>query len=348
MCLRGFALISRRKSTPGEYQLASIQEWTTARKVAAALGFDRARTLAEQKIHDLQVARAILASSEPRVQADVLSIENIQHPISGMQANMIVVKDISLAPPHVPGSIPQVAVGLSTLNVDCSAHARVRTEVSVTNESSFRVAISSWADSTVYAAGVNWLAVPQATGIQTGCAELFLPIHSGRLRDKSSDPVQLAHIRFTRAYSGPPKIVCWLTGLDIDPANTYRLRTWATDVTPGGFTLCAQTWMHSLLHGVGACWLAIPQDAPGVFVGEYRATMDVRSGYVEFPLGMFNVTPKAVVGLTKIDFRSKINLRARAVVKNVTTEGFTWEVQTWDDSHMYAAEITVVVVETAA
>lgn len=255
-------------------------------------------------------------------------------------------KTIALGPSHVMFAPPKIAFGLSMLDVGgggVRARAQIVQDTGTAHEA-FTATISAWADTTLSSGAIDWLEVPTELGLQTGSATLYPPGGSPTLRDDAGKPVELAHVRFERPYKRPPTVVCWLTGLDMGKTRDFRVHTYADSVDGGGFTLCAVTWMDSLLYGTGATWIAIPQDAPGVFVGNYSANMGNRTGHVAFPRA-FRRAPKVVIGINLLNFKQGRNLRVKAFARDVTTHGFVWEVQTWADSHMHQTDITVIAIE---
>lgn len=255
---------------------------------------------------------------------------------------------IALEPPHAAGAAPKIAIGICSVDIDSLSHnVRLKTSVAQdldTAHKAFIATIWSGGPKLPHSAAVAWIDVPTERGLRTGSAALYPPGGSGILRDSTDKPVELAQVRFERPYERPPNVVCWLTGIDTCKSRNCRVRTFAKDVDGGGFTLCAATWNDTHLYGAGATWIAIPQDAPGIFVGTYSANMDRRFGRVAFPRA-FHGTPKVVIGLNLLDSRQGRKLRFSAFARDVTPHDFVWEVQTWGDSHIYSAEITVIAIE---
>lgn len=282
--------------------------------------------------------------SHPPVRAGVYSTLDIR-PSSTSATETT--KTITLEPPHVNGTTPSIAIGLCALDMDGASNLiRLKTNLTQdphTAHKEFAATISTWRTTKLYSAAVSWIDVPAMRGLQSGAGEAYPS--SETLRDSTTDPVQLASVRFALPYVRPPRVVCWLTGLNLCESRNWRVRTFATDVDNAGFTLCAATWNDTHLYVVAATWIAIPQDAPGIFVGTYSANMHTRSGRVVFPRA-FRGVPKVVVGLSLLDFENKRNLRVKAFARDITSHEFVWEVQTWHDSHMYQADITIIAIES--
>jgi hypothetical protein len=62
---------------------------------------------------------------------------------------------------------------------------------------------------------------------------------------------------FERPFSAPPVVQLGVVGLDASKDHNLRLRVRAEDITPSGFTLVVETWLHSQLWNVDVSWLAI-------------------------------------------------------------------------------------------
>ncbi len=64
-------------------------------------------------------------------------------------------------------------------------------------------------------------------------------------------------VLFERSFSHPPVVQVGLVGIDASKEDNLRLRLRAEDITPGGFTLLAETWLNTKLWSVEVSWLAI-------------------------------------------------------------------------------------------
>ncbi|TKA68258.1 hypothetical protein B0A49_08020 [Cryomyces minteri] len=101
-----------------------------------------------------------------------------------------------------------------------------------------------------------------------------------------------------------------------------------------------------VLNGAAMCWIAFPRNKACVASGSF-STSDVRSwsnprpknsARVAFPKGAFTKPPTVLVALNSLDMAGNSDLRIKASVDEVTSEGFRWHLDTWDDSTLYAAE----------
>lgn len=65
------------------------------------------------------------------------------------------------------------------------------------------------------------------------------------------------HVSFSRPFSAPPVVHVGIVGLDVSKDDNLRVRVRAVDITGTGFTLEAETWLHTRIWSVEVSWLAI-------------------------------------------------------------------------------------------
>ena len=171
----------------------------------------------------------------------------------------------------------------------------------------------------------------------------------GQGKGKTNRPPQETsqQIRFPRAFTREPEVVCWLNRLDMASGEdrNWRIRAYASDVTSKGFTAHVDTWADSVMNGAGCCWIAFPQGkarvANGSFsTGDVRSWSDPRpknSATVRFKEGTFGQPPTVLVAINMLDMAGNADLRVGVDVDQVTKDGFRWHLDTWEDSTMYAA-----------
>jgi len=145
----------------------------------------------------------------------------------------------------------------------------------------------------------------------------------------------------------PPAVVCWLNRLDLENGGerNWRINAYATDISSDAATFHIDTWGDSILNGAAMCWITFPRDKKKVDSGSF-STSDVRpwhearaknSKRVRFKEGWFRKPPTVLVALNMFDMAGNADLRVRVDVDDVDAEGFTWHLDTWDDSTLYAA-----------
>lgn len=64
-------------------------------------------------------------------------------------------------------------------------------------------------------------------------------------------------IDFERDFAAPPVVHVGISGLDVDGADTVRVRVRTRHIDRSGFTVVVSTWFDSQVHGVDVSWLAL-------------------------------------------------------------------------------------------
>ncbi|EOD47349.1 uncharacterized protein JDV02_000097 [Neofusicoccum parvum] len=237
--------------------------------------------------------------------------------------------------------VPQLPMGLTSLDIDQKANIRIRAFSSDATQEKFKVSLDSWADTVLYSASLTWLERSNSRFdyLQTGTynTQETRPWNSPQLTPSK-------RINFAKPFSSPPKVVTFLQSLDMDHSRNWRIRVYATDVDTNGFTVHADSWGDSILYSAGVTWLAYPADQPGVASGKFN-TQDVRpanqpraenSSTVNFDKA-FGKPPKVMMALDSLDYDNSKNLRLRLSQSQVTNTGITWHLQSWWDSVMYSS-----------
>ena len=236
---------------------------------------------------------------------------------------------------------PRLPLGLTLLDVDKNQNIRINASTSDITRESFNASLNAWADTTLYAASLTYIeAGPAFDYLQTGT---FNTQEVGAWQNHA--PQNSKRINFATAFQGqPPKIVCWLTSIDMDRNHNWRCRTYATDVDTAGFTVHIDTWADTIMYAASMTWIAYPADQPNVASGSF-STNDIRtwsypqhenSATVSFSKG-FNKVPKLAMALDGLDYDRSANLRVRLSTSAVTPTAMTWHLQSWADSTMYMA-----------
>lgn len=132
--------------------------------------------------------------------------------------------------------------------------------------------------------------------------------------------------------------------------KNWRIKSFASDITATGFTMHIETWNDSELFAATASWISYPSGKEDVCSGSF-STSDVRphnnprlntSGPVEFAEDMFSNTPRVVLGINSLDAGCKGGLRLELMGTDVTSEGMTWNLNSWKDTTMYSAGGTYI------
>jgi H-type lectin domain len=147
--------------------------------------------------------------------------------------------------------------------------------------------------------------------------------------------------RFPVTFERPPSVICWLNRLDLasDQDRNFRIRCYATNITPSHATFHISSWGDSILNGAAMCWIAFPEGKKHVDSGTI-ATSDVRqwfnprptnSARVAFREGAFQRKPTMLVALNMVDMAGNADLRVKVDIpeEEVDADGFTWHLDTW-------------------
>ncbi|EIN06658.1 hypothetical protein PUNSTDRAFT_115184 [Punctularia strigosozonata HHB-11173 SS5] len=239
-------------------------------------------------------------------------------------------------------SVPQLPVGLTSLDADKGANIRIRALTSEATTESFKASLQSWADTTLYSASMTYLEKSaRFSHIQTGVynTQETRPWNQPQL-------TQSKRIDFAVPFAAPPKVITWLQALDMGNKKNWRIKVYPSDIDARGFTIHVDSWADSILYSAGVTWLAYPADQPGVTSGSFN-TQDVRPwdeprddtwGVFPFsPATAFEKTPKVIMALDSLDYGAAKNLRVRLSTSSVTNSEMTWHLQSWADSIMYSA-----------
>lgn len=241
---------------------------------------------------------------------------------------------------------PSLALGLNWLDIGRSTNPRVKTYQQDTTTTKTDIHIDTWGDTTLYSAGVSWF----------HHAANDADFQSGSWSTTEDHPfeqpqtVTQKQIVFPRAYSAPPKVIVWLTQLDVRNNANFRVRALVSDITATGFKLNLDTWADSTLYRASASWIAHPAGKAGVVSGSF-STDDVRSwdkprlvtsGTTAFPASTFTKPPNVLVALTAIDVDKATNPRVKAVASAITKDGMTWNLDAWADTILYRAAASYI------
>jgi len=247
-------------------------------------------------------------------------------------------------PPHALG-FPQ---GLNWLDIDKSGNIRIKGFSDNVTDTTVKLHLDAWSDTTLYSAGSTWLEVAQNDrDFQHGTF--------ATTDDHPWDKPQALTsrvIKFAKPYAEPPKVVVWLNALDMDKTHNWRVKAFADNITKTEFTLHLDTWGDTVLYLASATWIAHPANRTNIASGAYNIT-DVRpwekpqvtnTGNASFGK-TFQKAPLLLVAFNGFDIDHKANLRLRALKSNLTTTGFTWNLDAWGDTVLYSAGASYLAVQ---
>ncbi|MBV8384617.1 MAG: hypothetical protein JOZ63_18685, partial [Planctomycetaceae bacterium] len=175
------------------------------------------------------------------------------------------------------------------------------------------------------------------TGRQEGAA--------WKLVQGSGDREFVKRVTFSRRFDTPPQVVVGSSLLDVDQSKVTRAEVSARNATPEGFDLVLRTWGDSIVHSLGANWLALEPGRVGLSAGSFGTGFQVGAAW-KLVQGMgereyvkhvtftrrFDTPPQVVVGSSLLDVDQSKNTRVEVTARNATPEGFDLVLRTWSDS----------------
>lgn len=248
---------------------------------------------------------------------------------------------------------PNLAAGFRSLDLSHEANVRANLVADKITTDSFRITLETWGDSTLHSASATWMEhkssakdcifgqfdTQETTPKGSATPKKMQSTHSHQENSKA--------IRFPSPFKEAPEIICWLNRIDMASGSdrNWRIRAYATAITPQGFTAHLDSWSDSILHGAAMCWVAFPKNKKHVASGSFN-TSDVRSwsnpkpknsALAKFKEGVFDKKPTVLVALNMLDMAGNADLRVEVDVDRVDKQGFRWRLDTWGDSTLYAA-----------
>lgn len=242
---------------------------------------------------------------------------------------------------------PNLAAGFRSLDLSHEASVRANLVADEISAESFRVTFETWGNSKLYSASATWIE-HKAKAKDCIFGQFDTLDISSKSKTKGPQKEHSMKVEFPRPFESECEVVCWLNRIDMESEDrNYRIRVYATNVTPRGFTAHIDTWSDSVLNGAAMCWIAFPKHKKYVQSGSF-STGDVRSWSNPRPKNSAKVkfeddrlkgdkAPTVLVALNMLDMAGNSDLRVKVDVDEITGEGFRWHLDTWDDSTLYSA-----------
>lgn len=222
-------------------------------------------------------------------------------------------------------------VGLSALHVPKDTNVRIRCSAENITKDSCTMNLSAWGDSFFNAGTCRWLQISaDDRDIQYGRAETA---HGGSLASTKSD------IYFPYAYPTTPKVVVWLSKIDMQHSRRWCIGTSTSNITKTGFTIHIDTWGGHLLGSAQAMWVAYPADRPGI-VGGSVSTSDMQQTENSHPgdkhirlnfdsKAGFSAAPRVFTAINMLDIGSSDGLAVEAQCAGTSTSETTMKLEIW-------------------
>lgn len=229
---------------------------------------------------------------------------------------------------------PAIPVALMWLDIGNNHNARVECTSKRITQTRFELDILTWSGTQLYEASCAWLELgPRHRDFQSGTfnTEEYRPWW------RNPEGNNTRQIIFSHPYEVAPKVVVWLSRIDLGSDNNWRIRAFATDITRTGFTLHIDTWGGSKLFTAGASWVSYRAGMEGVDSGTFAISTRSERSYATFRDGGFTSPPRVMVGLNSLDIKCDHNLRVALGTVSVDEEGMMWYMRTWGDTTLYSA-----------
>lgn len=237
--------------------------------------------------------------------------------------------------------VPGLVIGLTALDIGGDTIVRATAFASMIQRDRFEIHLDSWHDTKLYGAGCSWLQLEaDDKDFQYGSYNT--------IEDHPSSAEQMCNTRkivFKRPYASPPQVVVWLTAFALGSGSSWRITSFATDVTAVGFTIHIDTWADSKLYRAAASWIAYPPDRQGVASGNF-STLDLHSwaqpqsfnsAYEAFGNKIFQKPPRTFVALNSLDISHGQGMRLAVKVDNVSAAGMSWHLDSGSDTVLNSA-----------
>jgi hypothetical protein len=129
-------------------------------------------------------------------------------------------------------------------------------------------------------------------------------------------------------------VLVWLTGLDMSNAEPWRIRVYATCITPSSFQLNIEVLRTSVLYSAGVSWIAFNECArSGKLPASGEEGWKKRTSYSDLQVSCYlNGNPKTAILFNALEVRKAENLELRATIPSENCYGFSWEMTGDDDN----------------
>jgi hypothetical protein len=240
-----------------------------------------------------------------------------------------------------------IPIGISSLDIDRNNNIRIKAFASnITSErSKAAIHLDAWNDTILYSVGVTWLDIcKHDRDFQYGT------FSAGPL-SQSTDRAS-TYIMFEKPYASVPKIVVWLQELDIHKCGNWRVNAYAENVTTAGFTLNIITWANTILYKATASWIAHSSTRSNITSGQFNIT-DIRPwNKPQLQNGKsitfdkkFERPPRVLVALNNFDIANNGNLRIKVLMKDITAQGMSLNIDSWADTTLFTAGVSYLAIQ---
>lgn len=156
-------------------------------------------------------------------------------------------------------------------------------------------------------------------------------------------------VKFGRPYLAPPGLPVGLSSVHMSKLTNARIKSYASDIRDDRFEIHVDSWDNTLLFNASCTWLEIEADDPDFQFGSYSTlenqiaeeAQQQNSRQIVFSRP-YDAPPCVVVWLSGFEMQSNNYWRVKAYATDVTANGFTINVDTWDDTVLLSGMATWV------
>jgi hypothetical protein len=236
-------------------------------------------------------------------------------------------KKIEFHPPYAEP--PIVATVLTGFDIGFNTAVRIVCGYSEVHEQSMEANIQSWTTTFLNWAGMAWAEFEKNDpDFQTGS---FRSTDVRPWTDPRTEDTKV--IEFSKHYSSPPMVVCFINCIDIDIQSRVTIRVWADEITTTTFKAHIACDAGTTMSDGGLTWIAYPSNKIGVCSDTIK---DLQKGTVAYKFldGTFVKPPSILQGLNAVHIgpNNKHGTRVNSSTDKITKTGFEASCNVWADT----------------
>ncbi|KAH7323409.1 hypothetical protein B0J17DRAFT_528487, partial [Rhizoctonia solani] len=223
---------------------------------------------------------------------------------------------------------PVVYYAISRIDETNRGNLRVKAYVKDVTAQGMTVHLDSWDDTDMYTTVAQWIT---DRDFQSGVADV-----------KATQEYTTVNVKFDSEYASTPKVVCWLRAFDLDKDGDFRIDVTPVEVSLKGCQLKFRQWGTTKAYWIQASWIAYPANHCCIDSGSFdtQEQRDWQKPQHEHQKKVtfakkFERPPVVYYAISRIDEANKGNPRAKSYVKDVTAQGMTAHLDSWNDTVMY-------------
>ncbi|RPB10759.1 hypothetical protein P167DRAFT_490368 [Morchella conica CCBAS932] len=237
--------------------------------------------------------------------------------------------------PHNHGQPPQIALGISALNVQNQRDIRLGVKARDINAASFVIDTNALGGTLLYSATPTWF------DNRNGQSEFQVGIFKTKQNGQSSQ-----NITFDQPFDSTPEIVVWLNKFYITSNERMTVKAHASNLGPGGFTINYSVPDGSTLHSGAASWIAYPSTRPNTASGSFPVRPLEGQGQLPEQMAREEPLPPAfpqerqvLVGVNELEFDNGQPMRFKAFASEGEEGGLRLNFHTFGGSVCYRAQV---------